>query len=136
MMSAKRACAMQPSSGSTTEQLPFCGGRLHRVFDTKTTHFLVSVLPQFEGSPALQSLIMGFLFLTTGTATILLKTMLGAPLRYFFAAKLKLLQCLQAGSIAIISCAIYRLGSRVRKEIDSMHLSHAGRGAHSSAVLP
>jgi hypothetical protein len=135
MMSAKRECAMQPSSGSTTEQLPFCGGRLHRVFDTKTTHFLVSVLPQFEGSPALQSLIMGFLFLTTGTATILLKTMLGAPLRYFFAAKLKL-QCLQAGFIAIISCAIYRLGSLVRKEIDSMHSSHAGRGAHSSAVFP
>jgi hypothetical protein len=114
MMSGKRACAMQPPSGSTTEQLPFCGSRLSRVFDTKTTHFLVNVLPQFEGSPALQSLIMGFLFLTTGTATILLKTMLGAPIRCFFAAGLELLKGFQAVFIATISYPIYRLGSRVR----------------------
>jgi hypothetical protein len=102
MMTGKRACAVQPPTGPPTEQSPFFGGRLSSVFDTKTTSFLVNVLPQFDGNPALQSLIMGFLFLTTGTAAILFKTMLSAPIRFLFLAGLSSTHSSHAGRSELI----------------------------------
>jgi threonine/homoserine/homoserine lactone efflux protein len=48
---------------------------LARLFNSKTTTFLLAIFPQFEGSPALQSLIMSLFLVASGTATHLLKAL-------------------------------------------------------------
>lgn len=45
-------------------------------FDPKAASFLLALVPQLEGSPALQSLFMGLFFVASGTASSLLNTML------------------------------------------------------------
>jgi hypothetical protein len=46
------------------------------MFAPKTTSFIIAVLPQLEGSPALQSLLMGLLFIASGSAATFLQMML------------------------------------------------------------
>ena len=49
---------------------------LPRLFDPKAASFLLALIPQLEGSPALQSLFMSLFFVASGTASSLLNTML------------------------------------------------------------
>jgi threonine/homoserine/homoserine lactone efflux protein len=56
---------------------------LSRLFNSKTTTFLLAIFPQFEGSPALQSLIMSLFLVASGTATHLLKSLIYAQASTF-----------------------------------------------------
>jgi hypothetical protein len=56
---------------------------LSRLFNSKTTTCLLAIFPQFEGSPALQSLIMSLILVASGTATHLLKTLIYAQASAF-----------------------------------------------------
>ena len=49
--------------------------------DPKAASFLLALVPQLEGSPALQSLFMGLFLVASGTASSLLNTMLRAVIR-------------------------------------------------------
>ena len=49
---------------------------LSRLFDPKGASFLLALVPQLEGSPALQSLFMSLFLVASGTASSLLNTML------------------------------------------------------------
>jgi hypothetical protein len=46
------------------------------LFDPKAASFLLALVPQLEGSPALQSLFMSLFLVASGTASSLLTTML------------------------------------------------------------
>jgi hypothetical protein len=45
-------------------------------FDPRVASFLLALVPQLEGSPALQSLFMSLFLVASGTASSLLNTML------------------------------------------------------------
>jgi len=51
------------------------------LFDPKAASFLLALVPQLEGSPALQSLLMSLFLVASGTASSLLNTMLRAVIR-------------------------------------------------------
>ena len=62
-----------------------CGGRwfparlvdgLSSLFDLKGASFLLALVPQLEGSPALQSLFMSLFLVASGTASSLLNSLL------------------------------------------------------------
>jgi len=50
-------------------------------FDAKAASFLLALVPQLEGSPALQSLFMSLFLVASGTASSLLNKMLRALAR-------------------------------------------------------
>ena len=69
--------------GNTFAQLPSRRPGLverasSKLFNPKTTTFLLAAVAQFEGNPALQSLVMGLVLITSGTATYILKSLLRA----------------------------------------------------------
>jgi hypothetical protein len=51
------------------------------LFDPKAASFLLALVPQMEGSPALQSLFMSLFLVASGTASSFLNTMLSAMTR-------------------------------------------------------
>ena len=50
-------------------------------FDPKAASFLLALVPQLEGTPALQSLFMSLFLVASGTASSFLNTMLRAMTR-------------------------------------------------------
>jgi hypothetical protein len=69
--------------GNTSAQLPGRRPGLverasSKLFSPKTTTFLLAAVPQFEGNPAMQSLVMCLVLITSGTATYILKSLLRA----------------------------------------------------------
>jgi threonine/homoserine/homoserine lactone efflux protein len=56
-------------------------GSLSRLVNPKTVTFLLGILPQFDGSPGVQALLLSLLSIASGTALNLLKTMAGARVR-------------------------------------------------------
>jgi threonine/homoserine/homoserine lactone efflux protein len=51
------------------------------LFNPRICEFLLALLPQFDGSPALQALTLSLLSIASGTAANLLTTTLGAGVR-------------------------------------------------------
>lgn len=51
---------------------------MSRFFNSKTTAFLLALIPQSESSPALQSLFMSLFLVASGTATHLLNSLICA----------------------------------------------------------
>jgi threonine/homoserine/homoserine lactone efflux protein len=56
-------------------------GSLSRFFNPNIVTFLLGILPQFDGSPSLQALLLSLLSIVSGTGVNLLKTTVGARAR-------------------------------------------------------
>jgi threonine/homoserine/homoserine lactone efflux protein len=56
-------------------------GSLSRFFNPNIVTFLLAILPQFDGSPSLQVLLLSLLSIVSGTTVNLLKTTVGARAR-------------------------------------------------------
>jgi threonine/homoserine/homoserine lactone efflux protein len=56
-------------------------GSLSMLFNPRIVAFLLGILPQFDGSPGLQALVLSLLSIASGTTLNLLKTMVGARAR-------------------------------------------------------
>jgi threonine/homoserine/homoserine lactone efflux protein len=56
-------------------------GSLSMLFNPNIVAFLLSILPQFDGSPGVQALLVGLLSIVSGTTMNLLKTAVGARAR-------------------------------------------------------
>jgi threonine/homoserine/homoserine lactone efflux protein len=56
-------------------------GSLPRLFNPNIVAFLLGILPQFDGSPGVQALLVGLLSIASGTTANLLKTTVGARAR-------------------------------------------------------
>ena len=62
-------------------------GSLSRFFNPNIVTFLLGILPQFDGSPSLQALLLSLLSIVSGTGVNLLKTTVGAGARDFLMAR-------------------------------------------------
>jgi threonine/homoserine/homoserine lactone efflux protein len=67
-------------------------GSLSRLFNPNIVTFLLGILPQFDGSPGVQALILGLFSIASGTAVNLLKTTVGARARDCLLARQMLCQ--------------------------------------------
>jgi threonine/homoserine/homoserine lactone efflux protein len=56
-------------------------GSLSRLFNPNIVAFLLGILPQFDGNPGVQALLLGLLSIVSGTTVNLLKTTVGARAR-------------------------------------------------------
>jgi threonine/homoserine/homoserine lactone efflux protein len=78
MTIANREQVARPSSGRARRRPRLFASGFSMSFGPKITCFLLALLPQFEGSPALQSLFMSLFFIASGTAANLLRTLFRA----------------------------------------------------------
>jgi hypothetical protein len=66
----------EPSRRDSGRRARWLADSLPGFFDPKAASFLLALVPQLEGSPALQSLFMSLFLVASGTASSLLNTML------------------------------------------------------------
>ena len=67
-------------------------GSLSRLFNPNIVTFLLGILPQFDGSPGVQALLLSLLSIVSGTTVNLVKTTVGARARDCLLARQMLCQ--------------------------------------------
>ena len=74
-------CGVEPSRRDSGRRAWWWVDGLPGFFDPKAASFLLALVPQLEGTPALQSLFMSLFLVASGTASSFLNTMLRAMTR-------------------------------------------------------